>query len=140
VRLAKENKARVAISQWVINECVGAVQRKKNHNEYSDHEPFEIMTGIADMIEGKIEQIDLSLYPISEESIIASRTIILEIGCNTAADALHVYVADKSNCHYFVTADNSLADIMKRSSLRRKLITININEPNDILKLFSDFS
>jgi predicted nucleic acid-binding protein len=92
------------------------------------------------MIEGKIEQINLSLYPISEDAIISSRTTTMEIRCNTAADALHVYVADKSDCHHFITADINLANILKRSNLAKKLIPINMNDTSDIFKLFSDFA
>jgi predicted nucleic acid-binding protein len=141
VLLARENKARLAISQWVINECVGAAQRKKNNNELSKHEVFEILTGITDLIEGKIEEADLSIYPISEDVITSSRTTIKDMECNTASDALHVYVADKSGCNYFITADNNLAMTMKKNgSLIQNLIPININEPDDMSKFFSDFS
>jgi predicted nucleic acid-binding protein len=141
VLLARQNKARLAISQWVINECISVVQRKKNDVDITDHEAFEILTSITDLIEGKIEEADLSIYPISENVITSSRATIMDIECNTAADALHVYVADKSGCDYFVTADNNLAMIMKKNrSLSQKLIPINLNETNDLLNFFSGFS
>jgi predicted nucleic acid-binding protein len=64
ILLAKRNKAIVAISQGVINESFAAVERKVIDSKITDRDASKIVTGIADMIEGKIEQINLSLYPI----------------------------------------------------------------------------
>ena len=121
VLLAKQEKVRLAISEWVINECVGAVQRKRNENKLTAHEASEILTGIADLVEGKIEEVNLSLYPVSERVIRGSVATIQEVRCNSAGDAIHVYIADRANCNYFVTADKGLASRIKSSGLRHKL-------------------
>ena len=49
VLLARQGKIRLAISEWVINECVAAVQNKRNKNIISKE------AGIADLIEGNDE-------------------------------------------------------------------------------------
>jgi len=100
VLLAKQDKVRLAISEWVINECVGGVQRKRNENKLTKQEAAEILTGIADLVEGKIEEVNLTLYPVTERVIRDSVTTIQEVRCNTAGDAIHVYVADRANCNY----------------------------------------
>jgi predicted nucleic acid-binding protein len=138
LNLARKNKARIAVSQWVINESVAAVQRKKKEGRITRQETSVILNGIADIIEGYLEPINLSLYPINEEVIVGSRTTLFETECPSAADALHVYVADKANCDYFVTADEELACALKRSHLARKLIAIHALTPNDLMVLFSD--
>jgi predicted nucleic acid-binding protein len=89
--LAKQNKATVAISQGVINECIAAVERKKNEGKITEHQIYEILTSIADTIEGNIEQINLSIYPISEKVIFGSRATIMDIHCSHATDALHIF-------------------------------------------------
>ena len=104
----------------------------------TDHESSEILTGIADMVEGQIEQINLSLYPISEKVVIDSRMTIMETQCENAVDALHLYIADKANCDYFVTADNTLYNTLNESDLRQKLIPINIWKASDMSQLFLD--
>jgi predicted nucleic acid-binding protein len=91
------------------------------------------------MIEGKIEQINLSLYPISEQVIFGSRGTIFDVHCKNAADALHVYVADKSNCNYFITADIVLANVLKNSNLGYKLVTVDFTNTNDMSAFFSNF-
>jgi predicted nucleic acid-binding protein len=103
----------------------------------NDHEASEILTGIADMIEGQIEQINLSLYPISENVVIYSRVTIAETNCEHATDALHLYIADKANCDYFVTADHTLYSTLNNSHLKLKLIPINISNVSDMSRLLS---
>jgi predicted nucleic acid-binding protein len=135
--LAKQNKVKIAISQWVINECVAAVQRKKNKRKMTARNASEILTGIANMIEGKIEDINLSLYPITERVIDDSRTTVMETECETAGDALHVCVADKAKCDYFVTADKPLYDSLRNCSVNRRLIPLYILCESDMLILAS---
>lgn len=137
--LAKQDKVRLAISEWVINECVGGVQRKRNENKLTKQEAAEILTGIADLVEGKIEEVNLTLYPVTERVIRDSVTTIQEVRCNTAGDAIHVYVADRANCNYFVTADKGLASRIKNSGLRHKLVAVDIDELSDMLNFFSYF-
>lgn len=139
VLLAKQDKVRLAISEWVINECVGGVQRKRNENKLTKQEAAEILTGIADLVEGKIEEVNLTLYPVTERVIRDSVTTIQEVRCNTAGDAIHVYVADRANCNYFVTADKGLASRIKNSGLRHKLVAVDIDELSDMLNFFSYF-
>lgn len=139
VLLAKQDKVRLAISEWVINECVGGVQRKRNENKLTKQEAAEILTGIADLVEGKIEEVNLTLYPVTERVIRDSVTTIQEVRCNTAGDAIHVYVADRANCNYFVTADKGLAGRIKNSGLRHKLVAVDIDELSDMLNFFSYF-
>lgn len=103
----------------------------------SNHEASEILTGIADMIEGQIEQINLSLFPISEDVVMDSRLTITETKCVYAADALHLYIADKANCDYFVTADHILYDTLNGCDLRLKLVPIDISNANEMLRLLS---
>ena len=116
---------------------MAAVERKKKEGKMNNHEASEVLTGVADMIEGQIEQINLSLYPISENVVINSRLTIAETNCVHAADALHLYTADKANCDYFVTADHTLYDTLTHSDLKQKLIPINISNPNDMSQLLS---
>jgi predicted nucleic acid-binding protein len=139
VLLAKQDKVRLAISEWVINECVGGVQRKRNENKLTKQEAAEILTGIADLVEGKIEEVNLTLYPVTERVIRDSVTTIQEVRCNTAGDAIHVHVADRANCNYFVTADKGLASRIKNSGLRHKLVAVDIDELSDMLNFFSYF-
>jgi len=135
--LAKQNKATIAISQWVLNECVAAVEKKKKEGKMGDREASEVLTGIADLVEGQIEEISLSLYPITEQVIIGSRATMMEINCEYATDALHLYVADKANCNYFVTADNTLYITLSRSRLKMKLIPINLFNDIDMSRLLA---
>lgn len=139
VLVAKQDKVRLAISEWVINECVGGVQRKRNENKLTKQEAAEILTGIADLVEGKIEEVNLTLYPVTERVIRDSVNTIQEVRCNTAGDAIHVYVADRANCNYFVTADKGLASRIKNSGLRHKLVAVDIDELSDTLNFFSYF-
>jgi predicted nucleic acid-binding protein len=136
--LAKQNKITLCISQWVINECVAAVDRKKKEGGITDRQASEILTDIADMIEGHIEKMNVSLYPITEEVILDSRTMIMEAHCNSS-DALHLYVSDKSDCDYFVTADIQLALSIKNSKLGYRLKTVNIWEEADMKRFLSSF-
>jgi predicted nucleic acid-binding protein len=116
------------------------VQRKKNEGKITDRQASEILTGIADTIEGNLENINLSLYPISEKVVTDSRITIVETECPHATDALHIYVADKANCSHFVTADEHLADVLKKSPLKHKLITVYMGTSDDLSKLFEYFS
>jgi predicted nucleic acid-binding protein len=136
VRLAKQDKIRLAISEWVINECVAAVQRKRNSNEISEREASEILAGIADLLEGKIEEVNLTLYPVTETVIRNSLVIIQDVMCNSANDAIHVYTADKTRCNYFITADKPLANQIKKSKLKHRLTAVDINDLNDTLTFF----
>lgn len=103
----------------------------------SNHEASEILTGIADIIEGQIEQVNLSLYPISEDVVIDSRLTITETNCEYAADALHLFIADKANCEYFVTADHILYDTLSNCDLKLKLVPISISNASDMSRLLS---
>lgn len=103
----------------------------------TDREASKILTGIADMMEGELEHVNLALYPITERVIMDSRTTILDTECENAADALHIHVADKANCLYFLTADKPLAETLKNSHLKHKLVAIHIQTRNDLLLLFT---
>ena len=138
VLLAKRDRIRLAISEWVINECVGAVQRKRNENKLTKKEAAEIIVGIADLIEGKIEEANLSLYPVTENVVRGSLVTIQNIACQSAGDAIHVYTADRAKCRYFITADKGLASRIKNSELRSKLVAVDIDELSDTLSFFSN--
>lgn len=137
--LAKKDKIRLAISEWVINECVAAVQRKRNESKLTKKEAAEILAGVADLVEGKIEEVNLSLYPVTENVVRNSLVTIQNIACQSAGDAIHVFTADKTNCNYFITADKGLASRIKGSGLRYKLEAVDIDELNDTLSFFSHY-
>lgn len=136
VLLAKQGKIRLAISEWVINECVAVVQRKRNKNVVSEREASDTLAGIADLVEGKIEEVNLSLYPVTERVVRGSLTTIQDIMCNSANDAIHVYTADKTRCNYFITADKALASQIKKSNLSHRLTAVDIDDLNDTLTFF----
>jgi predicted nucleic acid-binding protein len=133
VLLARQGKIRLAISEWVINECVAAVQNKRNKNIISKEEAAEHLAGIADLIEGKIEEVNLSLYPVTEDVVRNSLITIQDVRCHSAGDAIHVYTADKSHCDYFVTAEEDLSNKIKVSNLGHRLSAVNIGDLNDLL-------
>jgi predicted nucleic acid-binding protein len=139
VLLAKQDKIKLAISEWIINECVAAVQKKRNEDKLTEKEAAEILAGIADLLEGKIEEVNLSLYPVTERVVRNSLLTIQAVKCQSAGDAIHVYTADKTNCHYFVTADKGLASKIKNSNIRHKLVAVDIDELNDVLAFFSQY-
>lgn len=139
VLLAKQDKLRVAVSDWVINECVGAVQRKRNENKLSREEASKILDWLATLIEGKIEEVNLSLYPVTQNVVRDSVVTSQDVMSHSAGDAIHVYTADKTGCHYFVAADKGIASKIKNSGSRYKLVAVDIGELNDMLTFYSNF-
>lgn len=139
VLLAKQEQIRLAISEWVINECVGAVQRKRNENKLTKGEAAEILAGIADLLKGKIEEANLLLYPVTANIVRNSIATIQAVACQNAGDAIRVYTAYKTNCHYFVTGDEGLANKIKSSNLRHKLVAVDIDRLNDMINFFSQY-
>ena len=132
--LANQNKITIVLSDWVLNESVGVVAKKFRKGLVDRKEASEILTNIADMLEGVIERWNIESYSITEDVIIGSRIIIQDVYPH-ASDALHLFVAIVTKCDYFVTADRKLA-LAIRDSVPR-LMPINIQEPDDI-KLFLD--
>jgi predicted nucleic acid-binding protein len=134
---AKQYRSRIAISQWVLNECIAAVERKKKEGKMNDREASEVLTGIADIMEGQLEETEFSLYPVSENVVIDSRRTMTQTHCVYASDALHLYTADKANCDYFVTADHILYSTLANSVLKTKLVPINISNTSEMSRLLS---
>lgn len=133
--LAKQYKIKLVISEWVVNESVWAATRKHLNGKIGRQDSFILINHIADLVEDGINNGFLTSYAINEKVVIPSRVIIQELHTN-ASDALHVFVAATSDCHYFITADKELKRIVKDNI--PKLIPIDIQEINDVVKFFDE--
>lgn len=110
--MAKQQRLSLVVSEWVVNECIWAAQKKYLDNKVGKQEAYIIVNAIADMIEEGLNAGYLTSYAISEKAVINSRIMIQEV-CVNASDALHVFIAYVSGCDYFVTGDAELITQMK---------------------------
>jgi predicted nucleic acid-binding protein len=131
--MARENKISLVISEWVVNECIWAVQKKILDNKISKHDAFIIINHIADIIEEGLEQGFLTSYAINEQIVIGSRLIIQEINLN-ASDSLHIFIAGVSECEYLVTADKEFIYRVKQHL--PGLIPVDVNDSVLMNKFF----
>jgi predicted nucleic acid-binding protein len=112
VLLAKQHRFSLVISEWVVNECIWAAQKKYLDNKIGKQDAYVIINAIADMIEDGLNVGYLESYAISEKVVINSRLLIQEV-CVNASDSLHVFIATVSGCDYFVTGDENLVTQVK---------------------------
>lgn len=133
--LANENKIRMVISEWVVNESVAVVAKKFKKGLIDRKEASEILSNIADILEGIIQKLNVESHPISQDAIIGSRIIIQDVHPN-ASDALHIFIAAISKCNYFVTADMELIRSIRSSLL--PITPINILRAEDLAYFFND--
>ena len=132
--LAKENKIRLAISDWVINEIMAAIERKIKENRINKDEAFHILNKIIYLIEEDF----VILYPIERTHIQSSRGIIQELRMINASDALHVITIFFSDCNYFISADNELISILKINSHKLEFTPLSFYDEDEMNKLFSE--
>jgi predicted nucleic acid-binding protein len=132
---AKENKIRLAISDWVINEIMAVIDRKVKENKIKDNDAYHILNKIIYLIEESF----VICYPVERTHILTSRGLIQELRMTNASDALHVITVFLSDCNYFISADKDLINILKINSLKFDFVPISFFEKNDIDKLFSEF-
>jgi predicted nucleic acid-binding protein len=100
------------ISEWVVNECIWAAQKKYLDNKIGKQDAYIIINGIADMIEEGLNGGYLASYAINEKTVVNSRIMIQEV-CVNASDAMHVFIAYVAGCDYMVTGDADLITQMK---------------------------
>jgi predicted nucleic acid-binding protein len=130
---AKENKIRLAISDWVINEIMAVIERKIKENKIKDDDAFHILNKIIYLIEESF----IVRYPVERTRILSSRGLIQELRMTNASDALHVITVFLSDCNYFISADKDLIITLKINSLKFDFIPISFFENEDIDKLLS---
>jgi predicted nucleic acid-binding protein len=90
------------------------------------------------MLEGSLENTNISLYPINEKVILGSRTTIMETGCHSG-DAIHLYTCDEAYCDYFITADKELTTLIRNSKLTYRLKVVDTGEDKDVENFLSNF-
>ena len=93
-----------------------------------------ILSELIDMIEGRIQYENFTVYPITDKVVIGSRLVIQDYRI-PASDALHVFIAGATECDCLVSADGGLVTQLTTGSL--KLIAFNVRVAKDVEKLFN---
>lgn len=133
--LARNNKVGIVISEWVVNESIATVERKVKDKRIKGKDAFNLVTGIADLLEDVLQNTSVKSYATSNKVVLGSRVSIQRYHIN-AADALHVVVAEAADCDYSVTADKAMVAALKKSKSRVKPVYINTIKPRS--KFFKD--
>jgi predicted nucleic acid-binding protein len=75
-------------------------------------------------------------YAINEDVILNARQVIESIHITNAADALHVLIANRAQCAYFISADKELNAAIKANGL--DITVIDVHEPSDTDRFFDE--
>lgn len=133
---ANNDKTLLVISDWVINECIAVIERKIIEKRITNNEAFHILNAITNLLEEKVQQNKLELYPIEGKHIITSRVIIQDINLINASDALHIFIAFLSECNAFLSADVFLINTLKKKIKILNFTPIDFNNEREVKKLF----
>ncbi len=87
--LAKEKKAEIILSDWLINESIALVDENRRKERISQVQSQNILSEIVSMMSKEVQYENFILYPITDKILIASRFAIQQYHIN-ASDALHV--------------------------------------------------
>ena len=123
IGLARDKKISIVLSDWVINESLALVDENLRKNRISPTEAQCILSELIDMIEGRIQYENFTVYPITDKVVIGSRFVIQDYHI-PASDALHVFIAGAAKCDCLVSADGELVTQLTTGSL--KLIAFNV--------------
>jgi predicted nucleic acid-binding protein len=135
IQIAKERKLIIVISDWVINECMWAAVKKRLDEKISQRDAAMIINLMAEAVNEGLEAGYVAYYAINEKVIVTSR-VLIEEGHMHPSDALHVILANASQCDYFLTADMEI--IKKIKYVQLSMIPIYIHERAEIDKFFED--
>ncbi len=134
VGLAKEKKVNLVLSNWVINEIIALVDEHTRKGKINSIKTQEILSEIVDMIDNEIQYSHFNFYAVTEHIIDFSRITIMDFQLS-ASDALHVYMADKANCDYIISADKDM--VTKVNKKADRLMAFNIRLKEDVDNLFA---
>jgi predicted nucleic acid-binding protein len=134
IGLARDKKISIVLSDWVINESLALVDENLRKNRISPTEAQCILSELIDMIEGRIQYENFTVYPITDKAVIGSRFVIQDYHI-PASDALHVFIAGAAECDCLVSADGGLVTQLTTGSL--KLIAFNVRVAKDVENLFN---
>ena len=135
--LANDDKVVLVISDWVLNECIAVIERKIIEKKITNKEAFHILNTIIILLEEKLRDNHLELYPIERKHIIGSRVIVQDLNLINASDALHAFIAFVSESNAFLSADISLVNTLKKKTKILTFTTINFNNQKEIKKLIN---
>lgn len=136
VGLAKDQKIKIVLSDWVINESIALVDKYRRKGKLDKIKIQQILSEIVDMLEGKIQYSHFTFYAVSEQIVIDSREIITDFHLS-ASDAIHVYIAQRVNCDCIVSADKDLISQVRNHTNANSLKGFNIRIENEVKELFN---
>ena len=133
IGLARDKKISIVISDWVINESLALVDENLRKNRISPTEAQCILSELIDMIQGRIQYENFTVYPITDNVVIGSRFVIQDYHI-PASDALHIFIAGGAKCDCLISADEKLVKQLTTGS--PKLIAFNVRISDDVEKMF----
>ena len=136
VSLADDNKIQIVISEWVVNEVLAAIEKKVQKRKASNEDAHDTIFAMANFLEDRYPRRTVVSYAINEDVVINSRRVIESLHLSSAADALHVLIANRARCTYFISADKELNASITVNRLG--ITPIDVHEPNDTNKFFDE--
>jgi predicted nucleic acid-binding protein len=103
----KTNSIKIFLSYWVINESISVIDKTQHQRKKITNERKEII--IATILKKIIDysQSNIVVVPLNHKLVRDSVKYIYEYNIS-ADDALHIYIAYKNRCKYFVCKDDYL--------------------------------
>jgi predicted nucleic acid-binding protein len=105
--LARQStKIRIYMSYWVINEAIAVIYRRYNHKPQTERDVLisTILNLVADA------KSNIIVVSINQNSIKETIGYISKYHLR-AGDALHLCIANKFRCNYFITADHDFMSL-----------------------------
>jgi predicted nucleic acid-binding protein len=128
----KTNGVKLFLSYWVINESVAAIDRTQNQRGEITKERKEVI--IATILKKIIDysESNIVVVPLNHKFVRDSVNYIYKYNIS-ADDALHIYVAYKNRCKYFVCEDNYLKQ--QTDNKIQNLRVLDITNKKEIIQL-----
>jgi predicted nucleic acid-binding protein len=137
VSLAENNRIRIFLSYWVINETIAAID--KTHIQRGEIKNTRKEIIIATILKKLIDYSESNIVVIPLNHRFARDSVSYIYKFNISADdALHVFVAVKNNCEYFICKDNRLKQNIDNKI--GKLHVVDITSKKEMDRLFKQFS
>lgn len=139
ILLAESNdRIRIFLSYWVINETIAAIDKTQNRRGKIRDTRKEII--IATILKKLIDysESNIVVVPLNHRFARDSVNYIYKFNIS-ADDALHVFVANKNHCKYFVCKDNYLKQqVDNRISGLHVVDVTDKKEMEKLLRLISE--
>lgn len=136
VTFADDNKIQIVISEWVINEVLAAIEKKVQRGKVTSKGAHDIIFAMANFLEDRYIRKTVVSYAINEDVVLNARQVIEKVYINNAADALHVLIANRSRCDYFISADKELNTTIEVNRLG--IAVIDVQDPSDTNRFFDE--